>query len=337
MGIFKRKKIGENVGTTEPSLNESSWDNMGSGFNQEAAEENRRIAEAEKVERSRAAQVDKMKREIIDKIAHGNAGYFLSEVQNGRVDDERKREFLNEVYAPRPVDTLEVSYSSPSLKEEREKKGISPLGWACETQFGMDLRKMNETHYRRILLGFAGGDPNHPENASKDTYEDFVGRFETIFDFHGVSGRFVDSIGVKRPDGSIDRAAVEKKNEYRRDMEEFEWLLFGNQMAALKAFEELEKEAADYEPEVADVNDAKPVQETGGAEVPQEDILEGPDQTSGRYEGPKIGQDLGNGYICASQRFQNNREAYQYMKEYGYGEGYTTFSYDDGVYIVTRK
>ena len=342
MKIFRRNK-GEGARVNEPSSTENPWDGLGGDFDQEAAKENRRRAEAERVERSRTAQIGEMRREIVDKIAHGNKGYFYLEVQNGRVDDARKREFLNGVYAPRPVDDLETVYSRPSTREEGERQGMSPFDWACKTSFALGLSKMNETHYRRILLAFTGGDFNSPQDANENTYKKFVEKFETVFDFQDVSERFVNSIGVRRSDGSIDRTAVEKKNEYKRDMEEFKWLLFGGQMAVLKAFEELDKEAMDYQPEVTETDSAdeatKEAEVSHGKDTRVKDSLREIDRMNREDEDPLIGQDLGGGHRCAVVGgFETNSTAEKYMKEYNYDNGYIAVRYEKTGkwYIVTK-
>lgn len=336
MKIFRRRKRGgegynggESVGASESSLNEGSWNNMGDDFDQEAAEENRRRAEAERVEKAREAQISKMKSEIVKKFAQGNTGYFYLEIQNGGINEEQKREFLNEVYVPRPVDSLETSYSRPSLKEEREKKGMSALDWACETRFVTDIgsiETMNERqrHYRRILLDFTGGDFNSPQDANENTYKKFVEKFETVFDFQDVSERFVNSIGVRRSDDSIDRIAIEKKNEYKRDMEEFKWLLFGGQMAVLKAFEELDKEAMDdYQPEVTGTDRADKAEQ----------------EKNIRVEDPLVGQDLGGGYRCAVARgFVDSLKVDAYKKEHNLDDGYIAVRYEKtGKWYIATK
>lgn len=208
------EKSGENAST-------NGWDNIRKvrEFSQEQAEINRQ-----------KALVEKEKKQIIGEFSGGEFECYkaLNEDSENRIE----REYLSEI--PRPVDSLFNGYRFDGSNVDKYEA-------VCKAGFNLCLTKMDQRHFRRILASAVGEDPMHPENVNSMSYEKFVGVYPTIADYQEQADMFMNSLRGN---------SEEKIREYRKNIEKFQELLFGQkQVIAHKAFLGLKKEAKNFSPE----------------------------------------------------------------------------------------
>lgn len=236
-------------------------------------------------------------------------------LQNELDEGMSKQEILEEI--DRPIDAL--------LKGRRAEEGEDALLGACRARFNLDHGKMNDNHYRKLLLcatANSGRDLGerfgHPELADGAVYQEFITRYPTADKFQHFSDSFLAMIKKYNP--------TEKAAEYVEDMEEFKKLMFGEQQETwdvlkdMEAHEKAVEEVTEPWGDKEEIADSEPE-----ATIEKRDIFEGE---------PQVGDHLGNGYYLAVRGgFDSKDEAYEFPRL----EGQDLVMYEGKWYIASRK
>ncbi len=212
--------------------------------------------------------------------------------------------------------------------------GQDAWSMACNAQFNLSFSKMDETtmmHSKRILEMFSGGDFNKPNNADGNSYKAFLQRYPSALDFDVDSEAFLSKIGlVGEPLNSEGSKA--KRAEYVRDMAAFKKAMYGEQQSRLDAVKYLNTLSNQYGRLTQDVrmfneikirtkNESEVMADGEGSEgdiLSQDSSQMKPNSEDDSVAGesvmnePSIGDDLGNGYRCASVGgWDNKSDAYE--------------------------
>ncbi len=239
-----------------------------------------------------------------------------SELQNKLDDGKSKEQILKEI--DRPIDVL--------LKGRRAEEGEDALLGACRARLNLDHGKMNDDHYRKLLLcatANSGRDLgerfSHPELADENVYQEFIKRYSTADKFQHFSDNFLAMIEKHNP--------PEKLAEYTKDMEEFKGLMFGKQQETWDVLKDMEAQEKAVEEATEPWDEEEETVDPAEPEVIKEkkDIFEGE---------PQVGDHLGNGYYLAVRGgFDSKEEAYEFPRL----DGQDLVMYEGRWYIASRK
>ncbi len=277
MGIFKFS-----FGKKQEAANQDANTNSGAQQWQGMAEA---VPFKNEVEAREKAQMERQQRKIIASVMYDRR--YLSE-PDVRLPQGAKEDF-------------DVKIRAGEISDDMEKDFLmniqTPVGALGAEQ--VNDRLGNNLHFRR-MLGFAvlgeDGFKNYQQMMGPRAVESFARNYPTPMDFAKVSARMLD--GIRRGSGE------EKCQEYARDMEAFQKLIYGKRYEYYKSFEDLKEKATEdmtmfFDQEVQSVDSSLRVERYSDAErekVMHEAVVDGdPFFLNGQsYQlSPQILDDLG--------------------------------------------